>query len=195
MKKFFAIAAVALMMAGGQAFAQNRDSRKGPGGEKPSREEMVANMSRRMAVELELDGPTTEKFIPVYSAFRTEIFEALASAPKVGKDATDAEIEASIKAKFEVSRKVLDIREAYYDKFRKVLSPRQVRKLYNSEMNHMGGHMGGRGEGFERGRGGFNGGRGDFNGRGGRGDFNGGHRGGFRGEFQGNSGNVPSETI
>jgi len=173
MKKFFAIAAAALMLAGGQAFAQNRDGRKGPKGEKPSREEMVERMSRRMAEEMELDDATTEKFVPVYSAFKNEVHEALASAPRAGKDASDAEIEAAIKAKFDVSRKVLDIREAYYDEFRKFLTPKQIQKIYNSERQHMGGPQGGpgRGEGHRGGpQGGHRGGRGGQGFGGDRGD-------------------------
>jgi len=172
MKKIFAIAAVALMMAGGQAYAQERDSGRGPKGnkgDKPSRAEMVEHMSRRMAEELALDEPTAEKFVPLYSAFKNEIHEVLAAAPKAGKDASDAEIEASIKAKFQASRQVLDIREAYYDKFREILTPRQIQKLYKSEGRKVGAHNGGPGHGGGRPGGPGNGRRG---GRGGH-DFGG----------------------
>lgn len=46
---------------------------------------------------------------------------------------TDAEVEADIKTRFAQSRKMLDIREKYYEEFRKFLSPKQVQKMYNLE--------------------------------------------------------------
>ena len=46
---------------------------------------------------------------------------------------TDAEVEQVIKARFAQSRKMLDIREKYYNEFRKFLSPKQIQKMYNME--------------------------------------------------------------
>ena len=61
-----------------------------------------------------------------------------------------------MRARFAQSRKVLDIREKYYDEFRKFLSPKQVQKVYDqigdnqsrfrNEMNRRSG-MGKPGEG------------------------------------------------
>lgn len=42
---------------------------------------------------------------------------------------TDAEIEKQIKDQFAQSRKILDIREKYYNEFRKILSPKQIAKF------------------------------------------------------------------
>jgi hypothetical protein len=47
---------------------------------------------------------------------------------------TDAEVEKMIKKRFAQSRKMLDIREKYYDKFRKFLSPKQIQKVYEMDM-------------------------------------------------------------
>ena len=39
--------------------------------------------------------------------------------------------------KFKVGRKMLDLREKYYDEFRKFLSPKQVQKVYDQgQKNH-----------------------------------------------------------
>ena len=46
---------------------------------------------------------------------------------------TDAEVDAIIKEQFAQSRKVLEINENYYAKFRNILSPKQVLKIYQSE--------------------------------------------------------------
>ena len=49
---------------------------------------------------------------------------------------TDAEVEQAIKARFAQSRKILDIREEYYNEFRKFLSPKQIQKMYNMEKHN-----------------------------------------------------------
>ena len=49
---------------------------------------------------------------------------------------TDAEVEQVIKARFAQSRKMLDIREKYYNEFRKILSPKQIAKIYQTEKSN-----------------------------------------------------------
>lgn len=49
---------------------------------------------------------------------------------------TDAEVEQAIKARFAQSRKILDVREKYYNEFRKFLSPKQIQKMYNMEKHN-----------------------------------------------------------
>lgn len=49
---------------------------------------------------------------------------------------TDAEIEKQIKDQFAQSRKILDIREKYYNEFRKILSPKQIAKIYQTEKSN-----------------------------------------------------------
>ena len=39
-----------------------------------------------------------------------------------------------IKGRFTQSRKMLELREKYYDVFRKFLSPKQIQKVYDMEM-------------------------------------------------------------
>ena len=39
---------------------------------------------------------------------------------------TDAEVEQQIKGRFAQSRKILDVREKYYDEFRKILLPNRL---------------------------------------------------------------------
>ena len=56
------------------------------------------------------------------------------SYKKVGRDLpTDAEVEARIKARFDQSRKILDVREKYYKEYRKFLSPKQIQRIYTVE--------------------------------------------------------------
>ena len=44
---------------------------------------------------------------------------------------TDEDIDKMMRNRFLQSRKTLDIREKYYDEFRKFLSPKQVQKIYD----------------------------------------------------------------
>ena len=46
---------------------------------------------------------------------------------------TDAEIDQMILENFAQSHKILDIREKYYAKFRKFLTPKQIMKIYQVE--------------------------------------------------------------
>ena len=46
---------------------------------------------------------------------------------------TDAETEEVIKHQFAMAKQKVEIREKYYAKFRKFLSPKQIEKIYDSE--------------------------------------------------------------
>ena len=45
-------------------------------------------------------------------------------------------MEQQIEARFAQSRKILDIRERYYKEFRKMLSPKQIMKIYQTEKSN-----------------------------------------------------------
>ena len=49
---------------------------------------------------------------------------------------TDAEVEQQIKGRFAQSRKILDVREKYYNEFRKILSSKQIMKIYQTEKSN-----------------------------------------------------------
>lgn len=51
---------------------------------------------------------------------------------------TDAEIDQMIQDNFAQSHKLLDIREKYYAKFHKILTPKQIMKIYQVEKNDVG---------------------------------------------------------
>jgi len=117
------------------AFAQQQNNQKQQKS-KPTAEQMQQMKIRHLINELALDDATAAKFTDVYKEYSSEMDNIRKSYAKKGKkDATltDAEIDAETKARFQQSRKILDVREKYYDKFRKFLSARQVKKIYNSE--------------------------------------------------------------
>lgn len=123
-------------------------------------EQMVDMQSNKIIGELGLDDKTAARFKDVYKKYMTEMNDLRTkSMPKKegvqpeGKKTpampTDAEVDKMMRERFATSRKMLDIREKYYDEFRKFLAPKQVQKIFdkgqmnrgkfNKEMNRRAG--------------------------------------------------------
>ena len=108
--------------------------------------ETVAEMQANKIIgELGLDDKTAAKFTDVYKKYMKEMNDLRKEyMPKVkagevsmSSMPTDAEVDKMMRNRFKQSRETLDIREKYYDEFRKFLSPKQVQKIYDQgQMNH-----------------------------------------------------------
>ena len=105
--------------------------------------EMQAN---KIIGDLGLDDKTAAKFTGVYKKYMEEMNDLRKEyMPKVKAGEvsmstmpTDAEVDKMMRDRFKQSRKMLDIREKYYDEFRKFLSPKQVQKVYDKGMMNRG---------------------------------------------------------
>ena len=53
--------------------------------------------------------------------------------PPTGTEPTDEQIEQRILDNFAQSRAILDVREQYYKEFRKILTPKQINKIFEDE--------------------------------------------------------------
>lgn len=89
--------------------------------------------------ELELSRDQQNAFFPVYDKMEDELTQ-LADDTRVLEDkvtaddkATDVEIEAAARAMFEQKSKEGEIEKSYFDKFKAILSPRQLLNLKNAE--------------------------------------------------------------
>ena len=109
--------------------------------------ETVAEMQANKIIgELGLDDKTAAKFTDVYKKYMKEMNDLRKEyMPKVkagevsmSSMPTDAEVDKMMRNRFKQSRETLDIREKYYDEFRKFLSPKQVEKVYNQGMMNQG---------------------------------------------------------
>ena len=164
--KYFVMMVLVVLMGTQVMNAQN----KGEQGERRGRkrmtmEQMVDMQSNKIIGELGLDDKTAAKFKDVYAKYMKEMNDLR----KEGVDfrmrgrmqkgdtlakmkiqmPTDDEVDKMMRDRFKQSRKILDIREKYYDEFRKFLSPKQVQKVYdkgqenhgkfNKEMNRRAG--------------------------------------------------------
>lgn len=130
--KTFVLASLALALCT-TTFAQEKNGKK-----KMTQEQVSAVQAKDIAASLGLDDKTTEKFVQTFCSYRAEIRTANQEkkAVTVGinkKDMNEEQVEAQIKAQFAHSRKVLDIREKYYDEYRQILNPRQIQRVYALE--------------------------------------------------------------
>ena len=109
--------------------------------------ETVAEMQANKIIgELGLDDKTAAKFTDVYKKYMKEMNDLRKEyMPKVkagevsmSSMPTDAEVDKMMRNRFKQSRETLDIREKYYDEFRKFLSPKQVQKIYDQVQMNQG---------------------------------------------------------
>lgn len=109
---------------------------------RPSMQKMQINRSARLVTELGLDDATAAKFTAVYTQATNEMREARDKYARVRpqrdengqvKPLTDAQIKANIENQFALTQATLDIRRKYYAEYCKILTPRQIQKLYEME--------------------------------------------------------------
>ena len=152
MKAKFIYVFLTCLMIGGQfsLSAQNqvnKDKRQ-----RHTPEQFMERQTNQMVNTLMLDDAAAARFVPVYQNYLKELRECrmmnrrqLSSGqgteqkgmkPQPKPVLTDAEVEQQIKGRFAQSRKILDVREKYYDEFRKILSPKQIMKIYRTEQNN-----------------------------------------------------------
>ncbi len=151
MKTRFIYVLLAVLLMGSQTIsAQNKDNKNGKDNkQRPTLEQMMQRQTNLMVKTLMLDDATAAKFAPVYKNYLKELRECRmmnrkdrvknnnAEARQTPKPLpTDAEIEKQIKDQFAQSRKILDVREKYYNEFRKILAPKQIMKIYQTEKNN-----------------------------------------------------------
>ena len=153
--KFLGMLVVAMVM--GVQVINAQEAPKGPHkGMKMTPEKMAEFQANRLSNELGLDDATSAKFVEVYKKYMKALGEvhmefankfkkANAEITKEGnimkpgfKSLTDAQVDQMMKDRFAISRKTLDVREKYYDEFRKFLSPKQVQKIYDEGFMNRG---------------------------------------------------------
>ena len=145
--KFIYVILAALLIGSQTISAQNKDNKTNK--QRPTPEQMIQRQANQMVTTLMLDDATAAKFTPVYEKYLKDLSECrmmnrrerprnnnAEATPATKPVLTDAEIEKQIKDQFAQSRKILDIREKYYNEFRKILSPKQIAKIYQTEKSN-----------------------------------------------------------
>ena len=151
--KFIYVVLVALLLGSQMTLsAQNRDNKEKK--QRPTQEQMMQMQTNKIVKTLMLDDATAAKFTPVYEKYLKELREcrmmnhkpraekAQGTSATDKKDAprpvmTDEQIATMLRNQFAQSRKMLDIREKYYNEFSKILSQKQIMKIYQQEKSNM----------------------------------------------------------
>jgi len=102
------------------------------------RQRMEQATLREIRFQLHLDQKTFEQFRPIYLRYEHEVLgidiKNMARLMRVETDSLSfEEADRLIVNQLETSKKLIHIREKYYREFRKVLSPQQIIKLYQTE--------------------------------------------------------------
>ena len=85
-----------------------------------------------MDKELMLDDETSAKFLPLYKEYLQAMAEcrpAPAERPRKS-ELSDEELDKRMQTRFECQKKRIETQETYYAKFKKILTMRQVEKIF-----------------------------------------------------------------
>jgi len=106
---------------------------------KVSVEERHTHMTQFVVNMLKLDEKTAAKFTPIYKDYLKAKSDLRHTGMKNRRpqngNVTDAEAQKIVKERLSASRKIIDIREKYYNKMAKVITPTQLLKIYDMEQN------------------------------------------------------------
>ena len=131
MKKILGILmmVVTMMTVSTSVFAQAPNQKQ-----RLTREQLAEKQAQYIAHDLGLDDKTSSKFIDTYTQCQKEVW-ALGPRPhhKKGEVKTDAQTEQEIKQRFEMSEKILNIRQKYYKKYSQFLTQQQIQRVYEIE--------------------------------------------------------------
>jgi hypothetical protein len=102
------------------------------------RERIIQAKLREIKLSLKLDPATFEQFRPIYLKYEQEItgidFRKLAGLMRVDADSLSVdEADQLLVHQLESAKKLVNIREKYYKEFRRLISPQQIIKLYQTE--------------------------------------------------------------
>lgn len=142
MKKVFRILLTTIMMVAFSTAvsAQEAGTQQPSKKQRMSREQMAEMQAKHIARQLALDDATSQKFIETYSSYQKEVWALRPQGKGIHKkkaEMTDAEVEQAIKDQFDHSQKVLTLRQDYYKKFSKFLTPKQIQRFYELEKQSM----------------------------------------------------------
>lgn len=129
---------IMLLIAAIFAFGATASARQHKGGERISREQLAEKQARHIAEELAMSSETADKFISTYVKCQNEVW-SLGSQKKRQRhsDLTDQQTDSMLRARFDHSQKLLDIRKKYYTEYSKFLTPKQIQRIYDLENKMM----------------------------------------------------------
>lgn len=130
-----------LMFMTGTITAQTPDANNGERAQKeqkrPDGKAKSMEQAKAYVAEFRLDEQQAKQFTDLYHAYNKKlhaIHQLYRPERPVEREAqTDEQIEKRILDNFAQSRAILDVREQYYKEFRKILTPKQINKIFEDE--------------------------------------------------------------
>ena len=83
----------------------------------------------QMAEQIGVAEADEDAFVALYQDYKKELADITRTKPEVKGEGEDA-VEAKILADFDKSERILAVRKAYYPRFRAILLPSQIQKMY-----------------------------------------------------------------
>lgn len=102
-------------------------------------EQKTEERSGHLVKILGIDDAHARQFVELYAKCAAEMRAAHQKYPKIqarkdrGAGLTDLQIKQNIENQFALSQTILDIRKKYYNEYLKVLTPRQINRLFELE--------------------------------------------------------------
>ncbi len=133
MKKY-AILLLSLFLCVGAIDAGTRRGKRGT----VKRERLTpTEQAAKLSSIMQLSDDVSAQFVPIYINYCQELNEVFSkypiTMPAKNEKLSDEQIKINNDNRFAVARALVDVREKYYKKFSKVLTPSQVDMLYRSE--------------------------------------------------------------
>ena len=134
MKKQILILAV-LVFSGVAVVAQQRpDNRRFE-----NKGDYCEAVCHRFSEACSLSDDDAAKFKEIYEAYYSELQSIREQyRPQRRSGMSDEEVESQTKGRLERSKKIAELKEKYYGKFKEVLTPRQIERLYNGKGDFRG---------------------------------------------------------
>lgn len=131
MKTLFRIIVIVVAMA---AFTFPMTARQNRARKPVSHEQLIEKQAKQIAKGLDLSPETSEKFISTYKNCHKELRAVKPQqAGHSDNQISEARADSIIKARFDNSQRILDIRRKYYAEYCKFLKPTQIQRVYEME--------------------------------------------------------------
>jgi len=101
-----------------------------------TREQLAEAQAKHIAADLALNEDLTAKFVDTYTQCQKEVW-ALGPRVKRNPQGTEEQTEQQLKQRFEMSEKLLNIRQKYYKKYSTFLTQKQIERVYQIEKQMM----------------------------------------------------------
>ena len=140
MKRILLMALVVLFTTGTMT-AQAPKGKKGEGArteqKRPDGKAHAMEQAKAYVTEFGLNEEQGKQFTDMYHAYNMKLHAIhqlyRPERPAEGVEPTDEQVEKRILDNFAQSRAIIDVREQYYKEFRKVLTPKQINKIFEDE--------------------------------------------------------------